>query len=395
MKNLDIEKQLEIIKRGTVEIVSEGELRRKLEESIKNKRPLNIKAGFDPTAADLHLGHTVLLRKLRQFQDLGHKVFFLIGDFTGCIGDPSGRAEIRKQLTKEEVVKNAATYKKQVSKILDVDKIEIVFNSQWFEKMSILDILCLTTHATVAQMLTRQDFKKRMSKNEDISLLELIYPLLQGYDSVKLQADVEIGGTDQIFNLLFGREIQKDFAQESQVVITMPLLEGTDGVQKMSKSYANSIAINESAKEMFGKIMSISDEMMLKYYTLLTDEDLKAIKNMHPREAKLKLAQIIVTQYHSQKDAEKARLEFTRVFSRKETPEDMPSYKLSGGKTILEILLATGLVSSKNEARRLIQQGGVSLDGIRIDKENTVLDKTGILKVGKRRFLKLETRDGS
>jgi tyrosyl-tRNA synthetase len=390
MKNLDIEKQLEIIKRGTVEIVSESELRKKLEESIKNKRPLNIKAGFDPTAPDLHLGHTVLLRKLRQFQDLGHRVFFLIGDFTGCIGDPSGRLEIRKQLTKEEVLKNAATYKKQVSKILDTDKIEIVFNSQWFEKMSILDVLKLTTHATVAQMLTRADFKKRISKSEDISLLEFIYPLLQGYDSVKLVADVELGGTDQIFNLLFGREIQKDFGQGQQVVITMPLLEGIDGVQKMSKTYANFIGINEPPKDMFGKVMSISDEMMLKYYTLLTDEDLKTIKNMHPREAKLKLAQIIVTQYHSQKDAEKARLEFTRVFSQKEAPEDIPTYNLSGGKTILEILLENGLVSSKNEGRRLIQQSGVSINGLTIEKEGAVVDKTGILKVGKRRFLKLE-----
>jgi tyrosyl-tRNA synthetase len=389
MKNLDIEKQLEIIKRGSVEIVSEGELRKKLQESIKNKRPLNIKAGFDPTAADIHLGHTVLLRKLRQFQELGHKVFFLIGDFTGCIGDPSGRSEIRRQLTKEEVLKNAATYKKQVSQILDVERIEIVFNSHWFEKMSILDILRLTTHATVAQMLTRADFKKRIAKSEDISLLEFIYPLLQGYDSVKLQADVELGGTDQIFNLLFGREIQKDFGQPPQVVITMPLLEGTDGVQKMSKSYANFIGINEPAKEMFGKIMSISDELMLKYYTLLTGEDLKAVKNMHPREAKLKLAEIIVAQYHSRKEAQEARVEFSRVFSRKQAPQDLPAYKLSAAKTILAILLESGLVSSKNEGRRLIQQGGVSLDNVTIEKESALIEKAGILKVGKRRFLKL------
>ncbi|MDD5155866.1 MAG: tyrosine--tRNA ligase [Candidatus Omnitrophica bacterium] len=392
MKNPDIEKQLEIIKRGTVEIVSEPQLRRKLEESVKNRRPLNIKAGFDPTAADLHLGHTVLLRKLKQFQDLGHRVFFLIGDFTGCIGDPSGRSEIRKQLTREEVLKNAATYKKQVSKILDIDKAEVVFNSQWFEKMSILDILKLTTHATVAQMLARADFKKRIFKNEDVSLLEFIYPLLQGYDSVKLEADVELGGTDQIFNLLFGREIQKDFAQEPQVVITMPLLEGTDGVQKMSKSYANFIGINEPAKDMFGKIMSISDEMMFKYYTLLTDEDLKAVKDMHPREAKIKLAEIIVTQYHGRKDAENVCLEFKRVFSQKEAPQDMPVYRVSGAKTVLEILLESGLVSSKNEGRRLIQQGGVSLDNVTIEKENAVIDKTGILKAGKRRFLKLEAK---
>ncbi len=389
MKNPDIEKQMEIIKRGAVEIVSEVELRKKLEESIKNKRPLNIKAGFDPTAPDLHLGHTVLLRKLRQFQDLGHRVFFLIGDFTGCIGDPSGRSEIRKQLTKDEVLKNSATYKKQVAKILDVDKIEIVFNSQWFEKMSILDILKLTTHATVAQMLSRADFKKRMSKNEDISILEFIYPLLQGYDSVKLEADVELGGTDQIFNLLFGREIQKDFGQEPQVVITMPLLEGIDGVQKMSKTYANFIGINELAKEIFGKIMSVSDGLMLKYYTLLTEEDLRTIKGMHPRDAKLKLAQTIVKQYHSQEEADQARLEFTRTFSQREIPEDAPAYKISSAKTILEILLESGLISSRNDGRRLIQQGGVSLNGVTIEKEGTVIDNSGILKVGKRRFLKL------
>jgi len=383
------QEQLEIIKRGAVEIVSENELRKKLEESIKNKRPLNIKAGFDPTAPDLHLGHTVLLRKLRQFQDLGHKVFFLIGDFTGRIGDPTGRTEIRKQLTKEEVLKNAATYKKQVSKILDIEKIEVVFNSHWFEKMSILDLLRLTTHATVAQMLTRADFKKRMSQEQDITLLEFMYPLLQGYDSVELKADVELGGTDQIFNLLFGREIQKDFGQESQIVITMPLLEGTDGVQKMSKSYSNFVGINEPAKDMVGKIMSVSDELMLKYYTLLTDENLEAVKKMHPKQAKLNLGKIIASQYHSQNEAEEAVLEFERVFAQKQNPQDMQVYKLAQDKTILEILIENGLVDSKNEARRLIQQGGVSLDELRIDKEDTIIAKPGILKVGKRRFLKL------
>ena len=237
MHKTDIEKQLEIIKRGTVEIISEDELKRKLEESARTKMPLVIKAGFDPTAPDIHLGHMVLLRKLRQFQDLGHKVLFLIGDFTARIGDPSGRSEKRKEITKEEALKNAATYKKQVSKILDTGKVRIVFNSEWFEKMSVLDMLKLTTHATVSQMLARQDFKKRLSKNEDISLLEFMYPVLQGYDSVKLKADIELGGTDQIFNLLVGRDMQKDFGQPQQVVITMPLLEGTDGVQKMSKSF--------------------------------------------------------------------------------------------------------------------------------------------------------------
>ncbi|MGE5197214.1 MAG: tyrosine--tRNA ligase [Deltaproteobacteria bacterium] len=390
MKTMDIDKQLEIIKRGAVEIVSEDELKKKLERSIERKNPLRVKAGFDPTAPDLHLGHTVLLRKLRQFQDLGHKVIFLIGDFTGRIGDPTGRSEIRKQLTKEEITKNASTYKKQVAKILDVDGIEIVFNSRWFEKMPVLDLLKLTTHATVAQMLARADFKKRMTEAQDISLLEFMYPLLQGYDSVELKADIELGGTDQIFNLLFGRQIQKDFAQEPQVVITMPLLEGTDGVQKMSKSYGNFIGIDEPAKDMFGKIMSVSDEMMFKYYTLLTDKDLDMIKTMHPKEAKMALASEITAQYHSRQEAEKAASEFQRIFAQKGSPDDTAVYRLSAKKTILEILLESGQVASKNEARRLIQQGGVSLDGTKIEREEALIDKTGILKIGKRRFLKLE-----
>ncbi|MDD4894520.1 MAG: tyrosine--tRNA ligase [Candidatus Omnitrophica bacterium] len=387
---MDINKQLEIIRRGAVEIISETELKAKLEESVKHKRPLRIKAGFDPTAPDIHLGHTVLLRKLRQFQDLGHQVIFLIGDFTARIGDPTGRQEARKQLTKEEVLVNAATYKSQVSKILDVDKIQITFNSEWFDRMTVLDMLKLTTHATVSQMLARADFKKRMSKSEDISLLEFMYPLLQGYDSVKLEADIELGGTDQIFNLLVGRDIQKDFGQAQQVVITMPLLEGTDGVQKMSKSYKNYIGISEKPEEMFGKIMSVSDEMMLKYYTLLTDEDLGVVKKMHPKEAKLNLAENITRQYHGKDAAEKARQAFEQVFSKGELPEDIPVYKLKKhNSTIIDIILDSGLTASKNEARRLIQQGGVSLDAERLDKEDMVIDREGILKVGKRRFLKL------
>jgi tyrosyl-tRNA synthetase len=388
MQKPDINKQIEIIKGGVVEIISEEELITKLQESAREKRPLRIKAGFDPTSPDIHLGHTVLLRKLRQFQDLGHKVIFLIGDFTARIGDPSGRQETRKQLTIEEALTNAATYKSQVSKILDVDKMQIVFNSEWFDKMSVLDILKLTTHATVAQMLARSDFKKRLSKAEDISLLEFMYPLLQGYDSVKLEADIELGGTDQIFNLLVGRDIQKDFGQAQQVIITLPLLEGTDGIQKMSKSYANFIAINENPNEMFGKIMSISDEMMLKYYTLLTDEDLEVVRKKHPKEAKLSLAENITRQYHGKDSAEKARGEFEQVFSKRELPKDPPVYKLKKQKSsIIDILLDSGLTDSKNEARRLINQGGVSLDGERLDKEDIIVDKGGILKVGKRRFL--------
>lgn len=390
MKRLEVNEQLEIIKRGAVEIISEEELTLKLKESLINQKPLIIKAGFDPTAADLHIGHTVLLRKLKQFQELGHKVIFLIGDFTARIGDPSGRSETRKQLSKEEALENAKTYTKQVSKILDINKIQIVFNSEWFDGMSVLDILKLTTHATVSQMLARADFKKRLAKNEDISLLEFMYPLLQGYDSVKLSADIELGGTDQIFNLLFGRDIQKDFGQSPQVVMTMPLLEGTDGIQKMSKSYANYIGITEPPEDIFGKIMSISDNLMLKYYELLTDENLDNLKKLHPKEAKLNLAEIIVSQYHSKEAALQSKQKFERVFSQKELPEDIASYKLSSDKdNIIEILINSGLVKSKNEARRMIAQGGVYLDGIRVETENTFVSKESILKVGKRHFLKI------
>ena len=386
---MDIKQQLEIIKRGAVQIVSEEELKFKLEESARLKRPLKVKAGFDPTAADIHLGHTVLLRKLKAFQDLGHTVIFLIGDFTARIGDPSGRSEIRKQLTKDEVLEYAATYKKQISKILDTDKIQIVFNSEWFEKMSVLDILKLTTHATVAQMIARADFKKRLSKSEDISLLEFMYPLLQGYDSVKLEADVELGGTDQIFNLLVGRDIQKDFGQAQQVVITTPLLEGTDGVQKMSKSYGNYIGINEPPKDMFGKIMSISDELMLKFYEVLTDEDLDKVKKIHPKIAKLQLGELIVSQYHCTEAAKQARVEFEKVFSQKEIPQDLPEYKLKNQENIIAILVNSGLVKSGNEARRLIKEGAVFFEDTKINSIDFMPGQSGTLKVGTRRFLKL------
>jgi tyrosyl-tRNA synthetase len=388
MKNID--EQLNIIKRGAVEIISEDELRKKLEASVKTGKPLKIKTGFDPTAPDLHLGHTVLLRKLRQFQDLGHEVYFLIGDLTGQIGDPTGRSEKRKQLSKDEVIKNAESYKRQVSKILLTDKksLKIKFNSEWLEKIDIYGLLSLTTHSSVAQMLAREDFKKRYLSGEDISMLEFMYPLIQGYDSVMLEADVELGGTDQKFNLLMGRDIQKDYGQSQQVVITMPLLEGTDGVQKMSKSFGNYIAINEPAKDIFGKIMSISDQLMFRYYELLTDEDLVAVKAMHPRDAKVRLAKIIITQYHCASAAQKEEEEFNRVFSQKETPLDMPEFKTDGAKDILAILLESKLVSSGNEARRLIKQGAVSFENEKIN-EGFIPQKTGILKAGSRRFLKI------
>jgi tyrosyl-tRNA synthetase len=362
---------------------------KKLESSARENRPLNIKAGFDPTSPDIHLGHTVLLRKLRQFQDLGHMVYFLIGDFTARIGDPSGRSVTRKTLNQTEVLENAKTYKQQVSKILDMEKAQVVFNSSWFDALSSIELLQMTMHATVSQMLARADFKKRLEQKQDVSLLEFMYPILQGYDSVVLKSDVEIGGTDQIFNLLMGRDLQKDYNQEQQVVITMPLLEGTDGVQKMSKSFDNYIAINESPKDMFGKIMSISDELMFKYFTLLTDDDLDAVKRMHPKEAKERLAQHIISHYDSPLAAEQAKQEFKRVFSAKEMPLDMPALELPGPRGILEIISISGITKSRNEARRLIQQGAVTLDGVKIDDENYQINKTGILKVGSRRFLKV------
>ena len=390
MKRIDVYKQLEIIKRGVVEIISEPELIGKLEKSIKEKNPLKIKAGFDPTASDLHLGHTVLLRKLRQFQDLGHTVYFLIGDFTATIGDPSGQDKMRKRLTKEEVEKNAQTYKQQVFKILDPKKTKVVFNSHWFSKMNAGEILDLASHSTLAQILARQDFNQRYSQGKDISLLELFYPLLQAYDSVYLKADVEIGGTDQKFNLLLGRELQKDFGQAPQVIIMLPLLEGLDGVQKMSKSLGNYVGITEPAGQMFGKIMSISDELMLKYYTLLTEEDLEAVKKLHPMEAKLKLAEMITSQYWGKSEAKEARKDFELIFRKKELPKELPEYSPKQKPIkLIELLVESKLASSRNEARRLLQQGAVYLDGKRINEGDFLVEKEVVLKVGKLRLLKV------
>jgi len=389
-KFADLDSQLNVIKRGAVDIISEAELKNKLAASIKENKPLNIKAGFDPTAPDLHLGHTVLLRKLRQFQDLGHNVIFLIGDFTGRIGDPSGRSEKRKQLTAEEVAENAVTYKRQVSKILDISRLKIVFNSDWFEKMNGFEFGKLLTHYTATRLLERDDFSQRIKEKKPLYMHELIYPILQGYDSVVLEADVELGGTDQRFNLLVGRDIQKDYGRPEQVVITMPLLEGTDGVAKMSKSYGNYIGINETPDQIFGKVMSISDELMFKYYTLLTDHDLEKIKSMHPKEAKVLLAETIVSQYYSENQAKEAAASFEKVFAEGRAPEDAPAFKIDPSPSdIISILTKSGVVPSKNEARRLVQQGGVSLDGKRIDSEDAVIDSEGILKIGKHRFLKL------
>ncbi|MFH0827351.1 MAG: tyrosine--tRNA ligase [Candidatus Omnitrophota bacterium] len=395
---MDVQEQLKIIKRGTTEIISEEELVARLNWSKKTGKPLKIKAGFDPTAPDIHLGHTVLLRKLKHFQDLGHIIYFLIGDFTGRIGDPSGVSEIRRPLSREEVLKNAKTYKQQIFKILSPQKTRVVFNSRWYERMKFQDVITLSSKYTVARMLERDDFSKRFKENRPISILEFLYPLIQGYDSVVIGADVELGGTDQKFNLLVGRELQREFGQMPQIVMTMPLLEGTDGVNKMSKSLGNYIGINESPKDIFGKVMSITDELMYRYYELLTDEDLEASKKHHPREAKLKLAQILVHHYHGQRSAQEARKEFENIFKEKNIPKDVPSKKIVITEDTLPLLsiLDHGVDllytnNTKNEFRRLIQQGAVKVNGEKI-KDADFLLKNGqdyLIQVAKRSFVKI------
>ena len=399
----DIEKSIELINRGAVEIISPEELKKKLEKSIAENRPLRIKAGFDPTAPDLHLGHTVLIQKMRHFQELGHHVIFLIGDFTGLIGDPTGKSETRPPLTPEQVLENAATYKEQIFKILDPDKTEIAFNSKWMKEMPSIDMIRLCAKYTVARMLEREDFKQRFQQQRPIAIHEFIYPLIQGYDSVALKADVELGGTDQKFNLLVGRHIQKEYGQEPQVVLTMPLLEGLDGVNKMSKSLGNYVGITEEPNSMFGKLMSISDELMFRYYELLSSRSLKEIEGLkqdiqkgvlHPKDVKSQLAFELVARYHGPEAADKAKKQFEAQFSRGETPEDIPEYLLSqydGDKVYLpKLLKESGLVKSNSEARRLIKQGAVSLDGTKVSQDEVDRPAQGtILKVGKRRFLKL------
>jgi len=396
------DKQFEIIKRGTVEIILEDELKKKLERSYKEGKPLKIKVGFDPTAPDIHLGHTVLLEKMRQFQELGHEVIFLIGDFTGMIGDPSGKTETRKPLTREEVLKNAETYKEQVFKILNPEKTVITFNSEWFGRMTALDMCRLASAETVARMLEREDFKKRFAEGRSITILEFLYPLLQAYDSVYLKADIELGGTDQKFNLLMGRQLMKIYDIEEQVVIMMPLLEGLDGVQKMSKSLGNYIGINEPPDEMFGKIMSINDELMLKYYELLSHisiEELNELKKgikegkINPRDAKEALAIEIVTRYHNKELAEKAKDRFIKLFRQKDIPDDILSVEIKDegeGVWIPKIMKEYGLVKSTSEAIRLIKQGAVRLNNEQISDSQTKIKKGEyILKVGKRRFIRV------
>ena len=390
---IDIDQSLELIKRGTEEIISVDDLTSKLKEG----RPLTVKAGFDPTAPDLHLGHTVVLQKLKHFQDLGHNVKFLIGDFTGMIGDPSGKSETRKALTKEEVLSNAETYKEQVYKVLDPEKTEIVFNSVWLDKLGTRGVLELMSKYTVARILERDDFSKRYKEHQPIGVHEFLYPLMQGYDSVAMKADIELGGTDQKFNLLVGRELLRDYGLKPQVAITMPIIEGLDGVMKMSKSLGNYVGISEQADDMFGKLMSISDELMIKYYMLLSNKSVGDIDKMkldiaggtlHPMEAKKLFAMEIIERYHSKSEAVEAREKFEKVFAKKEIPDDILEYTLKG-ETLLDIVINLNFADSRSNARRLADQGGITLSNERVTDLSLIVDSESVLKVGKRKFAKL------
>lgn len=388
------EKQLDEIKRGAVELIGEAELK----EKLKSGKPLRIKAGFDPTAPDLHLGHMVLIHKLRQFQDLGHQVIFLIGDFTASVGDPSGRSKTRPALTSDEIIANAKTYTDQAFKVLDRNKTEVRFNTEWLEKFSPADFIKLTSQYTVARLLERDDFGKRLKEQQPLSLHELIYPLLQGYDSVALKADVELGGQDQKFNLVVAREIQRAYGQSPEALLTMPLLEGTDGVQKMSKSYGNYIGITESPQEMFGKLLSITDELMWRYYELLSAKSLDEIKELkagHPKAAKVALAKEIVARFHSAQAADDAEQNFEQVFAQKGKPQEIEEkqIKSDGSPKELAILMAElGLAKSNSEARRLISQGGVRVNDVVVKDSKHAVPATGciLLQVGKRNFLNVK-----
>ncbi len=403
---MTIDEQLTYLRKGVSEIIREDELRQKLERAQQTGKPLRIKLGVDPTAPDIHLGHTVVIRKLRAFQELGHTVIFLIGDFTGLIGDPSGNSATRPQLSREEINANAETYKNQVAKLLDPGKTELRFNSEWMDKLGSDGFIRLASHVTVKQILERDDFAKRLDEEKPIALHELLYPLTQAYDSVALEADVELGGSDQKFNLLMGRNLQREYQQPAQVAIIMPLLEGTDGVQKMSKSLGNYIGINEPPSEIFGKVMSVSDDLMWRYYELLTDLPADQIATLrreaesgerNPRDIKVDLAKSIVSDFHSSEDAARAEQEFVRRFRNKEVPENVEELLLPSnhptGWDLSHLLQAAGLADSKAEARRLIQQGGVYVDGERqtIVNSHTMWKPgmTTLLKVGKRRYVRI------
>jgi tyrosyl-tRNA synthetase len=401
---ISVEEQLAIIRRGAVEVLVETELAEKLRAAQKTGIPLRIKAGFDPTAPDLHLGHTVLIQKLKHFQDLGHQVLFLIGDFTGMIGDPTGKNETRKPMTREQLLQNAETYREQVFKILDPVKTTVVFNSEWFGSMSAADLIGLAARHTVARMLERDDFHKRFVGQQPIAIHEFLYPLVQGYDSVALHADVELGGTDQKFNLLVGRELQKQMGQRPQDIVTMPLLEGLDGVNKMSKSLGNYIGITEPPKEIYGKLMSISDTLMLRYYELLSNIDLAGLQQVrggvenqqggaHPMASKKALAREMVARFHGAAASLRAEEEFVQQFKQKEIPDDIPVYHLASTEPvwICTLLSASGTLASNGEGRRLIQQGAVKLNGEKVSSADLEIAPIGevVIQAGKRKFVKI------
>lgn len=400
---MNIDEQLEHLRKGTVEIIREEELRSKLEKSAQTGRPLRVKLGADPTAPDIHLGHTVVIRKLRAFQELGHTVIFLIGDFTGLIGDPSGKSATRPQLSREEINANAETYKTQIFKLLDPEKTVIDFNSRWMDQLGSAGFLRLASHVTVRQILERDDFQKRLEGNRPLALHEVLYPLVMAYDSVALEADVELGGTDQKFNLLMGRNLQREYGQEAQVVVVTPLLEGTDGVQKMSKSLGNYIGINEPPCEMFGKVMSVSDELMWRYYELCTDLSVPEIAALrkgvesgshNPRDIKAGLARRIIADFHSAEEAKAAEEEFNRIFRSKQAPEEVEERGLESGLWKLpRLLVDAGLAPSMAEARRLIEQGGVYVNEERCARPDFEVglgpEYEVLIQVGKRKFLRV------
>lgn len=397
---MTIDEQLSYLAKGTTEIIREAELREKLKKSAKTGKPLRVKLGADPTAPDIHLGHTVVIRKLRAFQELGHTAIFLIGDFTGMIGDPSGKSATRPQLTREEINANAETYKQQIFKLLDPEKTIIDFNSRWMDTLGSAGFLRLASHVTVRQILERDDFQQRLAANRPLALHEVMYPLVMAYDSVALEADVELGGTDQKFNLLMGRNLQREYGQESQIAVIMPLLEGTDGVQKMSKSLGNYIGINEPPQEIFGKVMSITDDLMWRYYELCTDlspAEISALRasvergERNPRDVKAELGKRIVADFYSQFDADAAEEDFVKRFRKKETPDDIEERTVACGAWKLpRLLVELELAPSMAEARRLIEQGGVYVDGERATQTDLELseERSFLLQVGKRRFVK-------
>ncbi|MGH9458383.1 MAG: tyrosine--tRNA ligase [Thermoanaerobaculia bacterium] len=396
---------LEFLAKGAVDLIEREELRARLEASRRSGKPLTVKVGFDPTAPDIHLGHTVVIRKMRHFQQLGHRVVFLIGDFTGMIGDPTGKKVTRPALSREEIEANAETYRRQIFKLLDPEKTEVRFNAEWLSALGAEGMVRLAAKYTLARILERDDFRKRFDAHQPIAIHELLYPLAQGYDSVALRADVEMGGTDQLFNLLVGRDLMREYGLPPQIVLTVPLLEGLDGVEKMSKSLGNYVGIDEPPDAMFGKLMSISDEMMWKYYTLCTDlvpEEIAAKRGAvesgagHPMDAKRELARMIVADFHSSEAAEAADAEFRKVFSARELPSEIEERTLESSgdpQLVVKILTATGLAPSNKEAKRLVVQGGVAVDDEKVDDPARALDaapgRSYLLKVGKRKFLRV------